>query len=106
MGLDLQTTPVTISLRKTIKDPKMSASESSETYSPSSPSSEGSHGYSIDEKSRNAFSTLEVVPPSNLEHYRRVSEVQRSFYPNWMSSGHGIYTKYPPQIKSLGLEDN
>ncbi|EED14707.1 hypothetical protein TSTA_041830 [Talaromyces stipitatus ATCC 10500] len=61
---------------------------SPEASEPTSPS-EGSHGYSIDEKSANAFSTLEVVPPSNLEHYRRVSEVRRSFYPNWMSSGHG-----------------
>ena len=71
----------------------MPASEFSENPSPSSPGSDTSHAYSLDKKVGDGFSTLEVVPPSNLEHYKRLSEVTRSYNPNVPPPGQGIYTK-------------
>ncbi|OKL58167.1 hypothetical protein UA08_06412 [Talaromyces atroroseus] len=51
-----------------------------------SPSSEDTRLDSVDEKLGHEFSTLEVVPPSNLEHYQTPSQVRNSFYRNWFQS--------------------
>uniref|UniRef100_A0A093UZV4 Uncharacterized protein n=3 Tax=Talaromyces marneffei TaxID=37727 RepID=A0A093UZV4_TALMA len=56
------------------------------------------------EKTNRAFSTLEVVPPSNLEHYKRASEVRRTFCPSWMSFGQGANDGREPPFTGSGSD--